>query len=342
MNRILLVTGGSGFLGKSLIRRLLNDGEQVRTLIRKTDAELAHWQVETFLGDLTQRSAVEAAMEGCELVFHVAAKTGIWGDESAFQQSNVVGTENILAACRSQGVRKLVYTSSPSVVFDGTDQEGVNESTPYPDHYLTAYPKTKAMAEQLVRAANDDRLATVCLRPHLIWGPGDRHLIPRILARGKAGRLRRLGSRNPLIDSIYIDNAVEAHVLASRRLAIGSPIAGQVYFISNGEPWPLWNLVNAILKAGGIPPVKKTLSPRLAYWLGWCCETLFKLFHIKHEPPMTRFLAKELSTAHWFDISAARRDLGYVPLVSMEEGLKRLRTALAGNEPASMAHHGTA
>ena len=333
MKPIHLVTGAAGFLGKAIIRKLLDEGKMVRAFVRRSDPDLSAWNVEMTQGDLTDPKAVENAVQECELVFHVAAKAGIWGETKDFYQSNVIGTQNVINACQNQHVRKLVYTSSPSVIFDGHDQEGVNESVPYPHYFLADYPRTKAQAEQLVLSANGPSFATVSLRPHLIWGPGDRHLVPRILSRGRAGKLRRIGKRNPLIDSVYIDNAVHAHLLAADRLNPNANIAGKVYFISNGEPWPLWDLVNAILTAGNVPIVRKSVPTWLAHMLGSGCEILYRLLRKQNDPPMTRFLAKELSTAHWFDIQASRRDLGYEPLVSMKEGLQRLRAYLNHQKP---------
>jgi nucleoside-diphosphate-sugar epimerase len=206
----------------------------------------------------------------------------------------------------------------------------VDESVPYPSYFEAHYPKTKAIAERLILRANDDDLATVALRPHLIWGPGDTNLIPRILARARAGRLRRIGKASKRIDSVYIDNAAEAHVLAADRLAPGSPIAGKVYFISQGEPVPLWDLVNRILAAAGLPPVTRTVPVWAARLAGWALEGVWGLLGRQEEPPMTRFLAGELATAHWFNLSAARRDLGYEPHVSIEEGLRRLAVYFKG------------
>jgi nucleoside-diphosphate-sugar epimerase len=275
--------------------------------------------------DLTDKAAVIKAAEGCDIIFHVAAKAGIWGSYDAFHQSNVTGTENVLDACRVHGITKLVYTSSPSVVFDGTDVEGGDESLPYPERFEAHYPQTKALAEQLVLAANSPRLATVALRPHLIWGPGDNHLVPRIIAKGKSGSLRRIGTRACLVDTVYVDNAARAHLQAAERLASDSLIAGKAYFISNGEPAPLWEMVNRILAAGDVAPVTKTISPGAAYCIGSIGEKLWKWFRLSGEPPMTRFVAKELSTAHWFNIDAASRDFGYQAEVTIDEGMQRLK-----------------
>jgi nucleoside-diphosphate-sugar epimerase len=279
-------------------------------------------------GDLADAGAVIGAARDCDLVFHVAAKAGIWGPYGEYYQTNVVGTQNVIAACRHCQIRRLVYTSSPSVIFDGRDMEGVNESAPYPRHFEASYPKSKAMAEQLVLQANDKDLATVALRPHLIWGPGDNHLIPRIIARAKAGTLRRMGNKINLVDCVYVDNAAHAHLLAAERLWPGSPVAGKAYFISQGDPRPLWELIGLILQAAGLPPVKQTISPALAYTAGWFYETAHRILRIKSEPKLTRFLVRELSTAHWFDISAARRDLGYEPKISIEEGIAHVKSWL--------------
>jgi nucleoside-diphosphate-sugar epimerase len=303
-------------------------GDEVRSFSRTPHPELENLGVEHCCGELHDPVAVAAAVAGCDIVYHVAAKAGIWGAYADFYRTNVLGTRNVIAACRRHGVGRLVYTSSPSVVFDGRDMEGVDESAPYPQHFHAPYSQTKAEAEQLVLHSNDATLATVALRPHLIWGPEDNHLVPRILSRGRQGALRRIGARPCLVDTIYIDNAASAHLLAADVLAIGSPVAGKAYFLSQGEPLPLWEMVNRILAAGGQPPVTRTISPRLAYVIGWTLEKSYAALHIKSEPRLTRFVARELSTAHWFNISAARRDFAYQPLVSIDTGMERLQAWL--------------
>ena len=325
---IALVTGGGGFLGGAIVRLLLARGDSVRSFSRGDYPLLREAGVDVRRGELSDASAVDAAVVGSDIVFHVASLAGIWGREEEYRRTNVVGTANIIASCRRLGVRRIVYTSTPSVIFNGRDMEGVDESVPYPDHYLAAYPRTKAEAERLVLAADGPDLATVALRPHLIWGPGDNHLVPRILARGRAGLLRRIGWGDNRVDSVYIDDAAHAHILAADRLDPGSTIAGRAYFITGGEPVPLWSLVDRILTAGGLPPVRKSISPSAAYAIGAVLEAVHRVTGNDSEPRMTRFLARELSTAHWFDISAARRDLGYVPSVSIEAGLQRLAVSL--------------
>jgi nucleoside-diphosphate-sugar epimerase len=324
-----LVTGGGGFLGGAVVRRLVERGDRVRSLSRGRYPALDALGVEQRQADVADAAAVSAVVAGCDVVFHVAAKAGVWGRYADYHRANVVGTENVLAACRKHGVRRLVYTSSPSVVFDGRDMENADESAPYPARYDAHYPKTKAIAERLVLTANGPDLATVALRPHLIWGPGDNHLVPRILARGRAGHLRRVGRANKLIDATYIDNAADAYLLAADRLAPGSAVAGKAYFIANGEPIPIWDLVNRILAAGGVPPVTRTVPAWAAYAAGWLLECIYGLLGRRDEPPMTRFLARELAMAHWFDLTASRREFGYEPGVPIAEGLRRLEAALA-------------
>jgi len=324
-----LVTGGGGFLGKAIVKLLQARGDEVRSFSRSEHPALAALGVVHYRGELGDADAVARAVEGCDTVFHVAAKAGVWGPYEEFHRANVLGTRNVIAACRRHGIERMVHTSSPSVVFDGRDMEGVDESVPYPQHFEAYYPQTKAEAEQLVLQANNGQLATVALRPHLIWGPEDNHLVPRILERGARGALRRLGKRECLVDTIYIDNAALAHLQAADHLAIGSPVSGKAYFLAQGEPLPLWVVVNRILEAGGLPPVTRTISPELAYRVGAILEKTYLLLRLRGEPPMTRFVARELSASHWFDLGAARRDFGYQAVVSFDAGIERLREWLA-------------
>ena len=324
-----LVTGGGGFLGIAIVRKLRARGDEVRSFSRGTYPELEALGVECVQGDLADGDAVVQAATGCDLIFHVAAKAGVWGSRASYEQANVVGTQNVLRACGVLSEPRLVYTSTPSVTFAGDDQAGVDESAPYPDSFLCAYPETKAEAERLVLAANGDELATVSLRPHLIWGPGDPHLVPRILERGRAGKLRLLGNDENKVDTVYVENAADAHIQAADRLQPGAPCAGKAYFITNDEPLPLEEILNRILAAGGEAPVTKRFPVGLAYTLGGMLEGIYRLLGKQDEPPMTRFVARQLSTAHWFDISAARRDLGYDPAISIDEGMQRLADSLA-------------
>lgn len=320
----MLVTGGGGFLGKAIVKRLLSQGHNVRSLCRGDYPELKSMGAEVLRGDLADPRAVNEAALNCERVYHVAARAGVWGKYDDYYQANVVGTENVLAACRLHGVKKLIYTSTPSVIHCGGDVEGIDESAPYPSHFATHYPATKAQAEKLVLNANSESLLTIALRPHLIWGPNDNHLVPRIVERARLGKLKFVGGGTKLIDSIYIDNAADAHILAGEKLTQGAPCAGKAYFITQNEPIPSKDLINGILAAAGMSPVTRSVHPKIAYAAGALLEGVYKLFGIEQEPLMTRFVAQQLATAHWYDISAARRDLGYEPSVNIQEGLTRL------------------
>ena len=321
----VLVTGGGGFLGRAIVERLLQRGHQVRSYARGDYPALAARGVETVRGDLADPRATAAACAGCGAVVHAAALIpGMPGSAQRFHAVNVAGTEAIIAGCRVHGVERLVYASSPSVVFAGTDLCGVDETVPYPDHYDSPYSRTKALAEQAVLAANDGALATTALRPHLIWGPGDPHLVPALIARARRGRLVRIGRGPFRIDVTYIDNAAEAHALAVERLAPGAPPAGRAYFISQGEPVDLWQFVGRLLQMAGAPPVRRRVPRWLALTAAGLVEGTCSLFRPVAVPPLTRFLVREISSSHWFDISASRRDLGYAPLVSIAEGLQRL------------------
>lgn len=324
-----LVTGGGGFLGGAIARLLRARGDEVRTVSRGDYPWLRTLGAMTCRADLTQ-GVPDDAIAGCDVVFHVAARAGVWGNYAAYHAANVEATRQVIEACRRHGVRRLIFTSSPSVVFTGRSQQNVDESAPYPERYLSHYPRTKAIAERLVLAANDATLATVSLRPHLIWGPGDPHLVPRVLERGRSGHLRVVGRRENLVDSVYIDNAAAAHLLAADRLAPGSTITGRIYFITNDQPLPMAELLNRILAAGHLPPVTRHISAATAYAAGAVFEAIYALLRREDEPPMTRFVARQLATAHWFNIEAARRDLGYVPRVSIADGMRRLEQSLHG------------
>lgn len=323
-----LVTGGGGFLGLAIVRRLRERGYDVRSLTRGHYEALDALGVDARRGDLSDPKVVLDATDGCDAVFHVAAKAGVWGPYESYHQTNVVGTENVIAACRAHGVSRLVYTSTPSVVHSGADVEGVDESAPYADHYETAYPKTKAEAERAVLGANGADLSTVALRPHLIWGPGDNHLVPRILDRKRRGKLRIVGPGDRLIDGTYIDNAADAHLDALDRLAPDAACAGRAYFITNDEPIATKDLINRICVAGGLEPCERHIPAGVAWTAGAVLEFVYRVLGRDDEPMMTRFVARQLSTAHWYDISAAKRDLGYVPKVTIDEGMDRLARSL--------------
>lgn len=343
-----LVTGGGGFLGGYIVKALLARGDRVRSFGRGDYPELAAQGVDVVRGDICDGEAVAAACREIDCVFHCAALPGIGMKRDAYEAVNRTGTELLLAIARRAGVRRFVYTSSPSVVFAGADQCGVDETAPYDFGWMEAhrayYSYTKACAERAVLAAHDDALRTCALRPHLLWGPGDTHLIPRLLARARSGRLRRIGAGTNLVDVTYVENAAEAHVRAAEALGAGlgepqttegrtgpaadanSPegIGGKVYFISQGEPVNCWRWIDEVLALAGLPAVQKSMTAERAYRLGAVCEHVYRMLRLKGEPPMTRFLSSQLSRSHWFDISAARRDLGYEPRVTTAEGMRRM------------------
>lgn len=319
----ILVTGGGGFIGRSIVKALLDRGDAVRTLSRGDYPRLREQGADVRRGDLARADDVRAAMDGCEGVFHVAARFDLWGRYEDFYATNTLGTRNVIEACRAAGVPKLVFTSTPSVVHGGDAVDGVDERAPYPDRYEAHYPATKALAEQEVLAANDATLSTVAIRPHLVWGPGDTSALPRLVARAKAGRLRLVGKPQK-IDTTYIDNAVLAHLLAYDALGPGAAMAGKAYFITQDEPVDGPTFINDMLHAAGLPPVTRTIPAGLARAAATVVEAVWKTFRLTAEPPITRFMVSQLSTAHWYDISAARRDLGYAPQVSYAEGMRRL------------------
>ena len=324
----VLVTGGGGFLGGGVVRALLARGDSVVSIARGDYPHLRELGVETVRGDLAEPSVALAAAEGCDVVVHVAARAGIWGTPAQFERSNVEATRCVLAACRTLGIRRLVHTSTPSVVHAGGDIVGGDETLPYATHFTSDYPRTKAVAERAVLSAADDSLATVALRPHLVWGPGDPQLTARILDRARSGRLRFVDGGGAVIDTTYVDDAASAHLCALDALSPGAACSGRAYFISSGDPRPVREITNAILAAAGLPPETRSVPLRAAVAAGAAAEGVWRLLGRSDDPPMTRFLAHQLATAHWFDISAAARDLGYVPQVGLDEGLRRLAASL--------------
>lgn len=326
-----LVTGGGGFLGGAIVDALLARGAEVASLARGDYPALTAKGVRTHRGDLADPDAVRAAAADCDVVFHVAALPGAWGPYQRFFDTNVVGTRNVIAACRAHGIDRLVYTSTPSVVHGGGDIEGDDNSVPYPDHFEAHYPATKAIAEQEVLAANGADLKTVALRPHLIWGPGDNHLIPRILARQKAGRLKLVGGGEKLVDTVYVDNAAAAHLAAADRLAGDAACAGKAYFVTNEEARPQKAIINGILAAAGLPPCDASIPAGVAVFAGAIMEGVWTILRREDEPLMTRFIARQLATAHWYDTTATREEVGYTPAISLDEGFERLAASFAEN-----------
>lgn len=325
----VLVTGGGGFLGGAICAQLRARGDTVGSLARGHYRHLAALGVQQHQVDLGDAEGVRATCANYEAVIHTAAKAGAWGPRAEYEHANVLGTRNVLTACRALGIQRLVYTSTPSVTHRVGHPIAGAADAPYGDPFHAAYPATKAIAEREVLAANDARLATIALRPRLIWGPGDPHLLPGLLARARAGRLRLVAHGRCKIDTTYIENAASAHLAALDHLRPDAACAGKAYFISNGEPRPLAQIIHALLAAAGVSPVRASLPYPLAYWLGTLSELAWGLLPLTGEPPLTRFLVEQLATEHWYDITPAERDFGWRPLIDLDEGFDRLRAALA-------------
>lgn len=329
-----LVTGAGGFLGRHIVAQLLARGDAVRGVARGEYPRLIEQGVEMRRVDLRDREATIAACKGVDIVYHTAAVPGIWGSWKHYHGINTVGTEHVLAGCRAHDIRRLVFTSSPSVTFDGQDQSNVDGSAPYASRWLCHYPHSKALAEQQVLAANGtDGLWTCALRPHLIWGPGDPHLIPRLIARRRTGRLRRVGDGTNLVDMVYVDNAAAGHLKAADALGPHGAASGKAYFLTQGEPVNCWQWIDELLALADLKPVRGSISVASAARIGAVCEAVFRTLRVQSEPPMTRFLALQLGKAHHFDISAAQRDFGYEVTVSTAEGMRRVGEWLSSPNP---------
>jgi nucleoside-diphosphate-sugar epimerase len=321
----VLVTGAGGFLGQYIVERLVSRGDRVRAICRKQYPQLQALGVEVVYADLRDRDSVAGACRSIDVVFHVAGIAGLCGRWKDFYSINTLGTQWIIEGCRRHKVGRLVYTSSPSVVFDGNDQCGVDESAPYPRRWLCHYAHSKALAEQEVLSSNGDGgLLTCVLRPHLMWGPRDRSLIPRLLDLARRGRLIRVGDGTNQIDTTYVENAADAHIQAADALSPDLAAAGKAYFISQGEPVNCWDWINKQLALAGLPPVRRSISYAWAWKLGACFETIYRVLGRQGDPPMTRFLAAQMARSHYFSIARAKADFGYSPAISTTEGLKRM------------------
>lgn len=329
-NSSVLVTGGGGFIGLALVQELCQQGKAVRVLGRHRYPAVEAVGAVSLQGDIRNKGDVQQAATGCDTVFHVAAKAGIWGSFQEYYAVNVLGTLNVLAACKELGIKNLVYTSTPSVVFDGYDLEGADESLPYSSKPLCAYVATKILAEQHVLQNNSDELRTAAIRPHLVWGPGDTNLIPRLMDRGREQSLRIIGDGKNQVDIAYIDNVVHAHILAAENLsglAGTGTAAGHAFFIGQQEPVQLWPWINELFTEMKVPLVTSQMSLGTAKAVGWLLEKghgFFLGMGSKKEPKMTRFLAEQLAMSHWFSKKKAETLLGYQEKVSTETGMKRL------------------
>lgn len=317
----VLVTGGGGFIGSSLIRELVKRNYRITSFSRGDYPELINMGIIPKRGDLSDKEAVIDACDGMDMVFHVASLAGMWGPYMDYYRTNVTGTSNIVEACKIKNIKGLVYTSTSSVVFNGHDIENGDESLPYSKSSISHYISTKALAEEIVLSANSPGLKTIALRPHIVIGPGDNHLIPRIIERAKKGQLRQIGDGKNLVDITCSHNAAIAHVCAMDSVINNPVAAGKAYFISNGEPVNLWDVINMILTGSGLEPVRKSISVNTALALSSAAERIGKILRIKKEPVLTRFAVYELSKSHWFNISPARELLKYSPEISNQESI---------------------
>lgn len=329
----VLVTGAGGFLGRAIACRLIDRGEQVIGLARGEHSQLAKLGVQWIRGDVRDAALISRVCQGADAVIHTAAVAGVWGSWERYHSINTVGTENVIAGCLAAGVPILVHCSSPSVTFDGGHQSGIDESVPYASRHLCHYSHTKALAEAAVlRAHQPRRLHTAALRPHLIWGVGDPHLLPRLVERSQAGRLRIVGDGRNRIDTVHVANAAAAHLNALDRLADpASAAGGRAFFITQGEPVGCWDWIAALLATAGCQPPRRRIGFAAAWCLGAILEAAYGVARVQREPPMTRFVAAQLARDHYFDISAARNLLGYKPVLSTEAGLEELRCAGASD-----------
>ena len=319
----VLVTGGSGFLGKALCLKIHQLGHSVSYLSRSEAPELSALSIKWFKGDISNLSIVIDATKEQSTVFHTAALAGYWGKKEDFYSTNVKGTENVINGCLKNNVPFLIYTSSPSIVFNGSDLENIDETFSYPKKQLCLYSETKCIAEKIVLANNKNGLKTISLRPHLIWGPGDNHLLPRIIKKARKKEMKIVGNGKNKVDLIYIDNAVHGHILAWQGLINLMPCDGKAYFISDDEPIELWSWLNSLLQKLELPEITKSISFQKAYWLGAIIEQIYSLLNINREPPMTRFVAVSLATHHYFNMKKAKTDFNYHTIVKEDEALEK-------------------
>ena len=321
----VLVTGASSLIGRELAETLTRRGDSVVCFQRHpSGAASGERAAVEVLGDVRDAGAVDAAAAGCDAVVHLAAKVGVVGTWEEYRSVNVDGTANVLAAARRAGIRRFVHVSSPSVAHGGGALIGAGADPPVLGRRRAYYAESKAMAENSAVAATSEDMAVVVIRPHLVWGPGDTQLVGRIVERARAGRLAVVGSGNALVDTTYIDNAVSALVAALDAVRPGAACAGSAYVIANGEPRPIRDLIAGICAAAGVEFAPRDVPLAAATRVGSVVERVWPVLRRADEPPLTRFLAEQLGTAHWFDPRPAARDLGWAPTVSIDEGLRRL------------------
>ncbi len=322
----ILVTGATGFLGYHIAKDLLEEGHEVVNFSRSETDEVKELGIETRRGNLTIASDVAGALEGIEAVFHVAGKVGMWGRKKDFEDINILGTRNIVDQVRKAGIKYLIYTSTPSVVFGKEEICDGDESLPYPNVFLNDYARTKSIAEAYVLNANDSTLFTTSIRPHLIYGQRDQNIIPTLVARAKSGRLKIIGTGENIVDINYVENASLAHIKAFNELRTGAKNSGKAYFIGQERPVKLWDFINDILEAKGVNPLRKKVSLRMVYIIGAIFEAFYRLLgKFDGQPPMTRFVALQMGTSHYFKHNAAKNDFGHSPVITIEESLHKIK-----------------
>ena len=319
----VLVTGTGSLLLGGIASELVCRGDEVVCLQRRPSVFVGHQNAREVLAESCEEDAVVAAAHGCDAIIHGAARVGVVGTQKDFYDTNVTGTRNILHAAERQHISRLVFVSTPSVAHTGDSLIGAAAGTAEIGRSRSYYAESKAIAERTVLNARNEDLAVVAIRPHLVWGPGDTQLVGRIVERAASGRLAVIGTGDALVDSTYIDNAISAHIAALDALHIGTACDGKAYVISNGEPRTVNELMRSMCAAAGIPFEPRHLSLALGVRLGSLIERLWPLMR-SSEPPLTRFVAEQLGTAHWFDQRAVQEDLGWTPHVSLDEGFHHL------------------
>ena len=331
----IFITGGGGFLGKEIIRMLKKQTDigEIISIGRSPQPELIKNGVKAISVDIRDKNKIIELTKGIDFIFHTAAIASMWGSYKKFYDTNVKGTENIIEACQINDIPNLIYTSSPSVVSSNKNIENGSENIPYPTKYFAHYAQSKAIAEEKVLNAGHSNLRTIALRPHLIWGPGDPHILPRLIQKAKQNKLIRIGDKTNKVDLTYITNAAFAHIKAAESLNTSSSISGKAYFISDDSPVILWDWIDDFLLQIGIEKIKKSISLKKAKLLGILFEAVYRILQIHKEPPITRFVAMQLGLSHFFDISAAKNDFGYHPIVDYDVALKQTIEYFAQNQP---------
>jgi nucleoside-diphosphate-sugar epimerase len=320
----IIITGGRGFVGKAICEKFRNSTHQIHTIGRSSNFVKSDFPsncVHHFL-DLAKDPLPKSIFEKTDLVFHVAAKAGVWGKYNDFYSSNVIATQNLISCCKTYHIPKLIYTSTPSVVFSGQPIRNGNESLEYGNTGLSLYAETKKIAEkEILLTHHSTNIQTIALRPHLIWGENDPHLLPRVVKLHKKGKLRQVGNGKNMVDLTHVENVAHAHICAMEAMVKNPSLGGKAYFIGQSEPVELWKWLNQIFIKLNLPEISKKISFQNAFLLGGMMEKFWKFLYLKGEPPMTRFVASQLAHDHWFSNDMANQDLGYEPITSMNESL---------------------